>query len=120
MANTLGTVGIITKTELEILASSIPLTKSIENNTDEFNYNINGYKQGNSVSIRYPQSVNIRNTSTFAAQPVVDLFQTLAITSTFGADMNLTTQEMTLKISEKGPNGIDKWIKPAVAALAQQ
>lgn len=120
MANSVAKqVGIFAKESLKILENTLVMTKKVHVDYEqEFSQNINGFKKGDTISIKRPADFTVRDGATRSAQDVVEGSTTLTINKQKGVDVNFTSKEMTLDIDESGVR--DRVLKPAMIQLANQ
>lgn len=115
MANTILTPTVIAKEALRILSNNLVFVSKINRDWEtEYGNTVNGYKIGASVNIRKPARFSVRSGPTLAAQDLTETFQTLTINNQHGIDVNFTSQEMTLNLSEFS----DRVLKPQMVKLA--
>lgn len=120
MANSVAKqVNIFAKESLKILENTLVMTKKVYVDYDtEFSQTINGYKKGDTISIRRPADFTVRDGATRSAQDVVEGSTTLQINKQKGVDVNFTSKEMTLDINESGVK--ERVLKPAMIQIANQ
>lgn len=115
MSNTTLTADIIAKEALMILDNNLVMAKNVfRGYENEFENRINGYKVGDTISIRRPTDFTVRNGATMAVQDVTEGKTTLTIDQRQGVDFKFTSQDLTLKIGDLS----ERVIKPAMVQLA--
>lgn len=115
MANTTLTADIIAKEAIRILDNELVMAKKVfRGYEDEFSKNINGYKVGDTISIRRPTDFTVRDGPTMQAQDVTEGKVALTIDQRKGVDFKFTSQDLTLKIDALS----ERVIKPAMVQLA--
>ena len=114
MANTTLTADIIAKEGLAILENEFGwLDKLHRAHEDEFSSNVNGYKIGDTISIRRPADFTVRTGATLSTQDVIEGKTTLTIDQQCGVDFQFTSTDLTLKISDLS----QRVIKPAMSSI---
>jgi hypothetical protein len=117
MANTTLTADIVAKEALAILENNLVMANNVHRAyEDEYDKRINGYKIGDTLSIRRPTSFTVRTGATASTQDVVEGKTTLVINQQKGVDFQFTSSDLTLKIGELS----ERVIKPAMVQLANQ
>jgi len=101
MSNTTLTADIIAKEALAILDNELGwLTKIHRAHEDEFDKTVNGYKVGDTISIRRPEDGRVRTGPTLDATDVIEGKVTLTIDQQIGSDFQFTSTDLTLKIDD--------------------
>lgn len=114
MSNTTLTADVIAKEALAILDNDLGwLGKIHRAHESEFSNMVNGYKIGDTISIRRPADFTVRSGATMALQDVIEGKTTLTIDQQKGIDFQFTSSDMTLKIEDLS----DRVIKPAMTNL---
>ncbi len=118
MANSIAKqVNVFAKESLKILENTLVMTKKVYVDYDtEFNQTINGYKKGDTISIKRPADFTVRTGATRSVQDVVEGSTTLQVNNQIGVDVNFTSKELTLDIDESGVR--ERVLKPAMIQLA--
>lgn len=80
---------------------------------DEFASNVNGYKKGETISIRRPVDYVIRNGAVMQAQESIEGKVDLTIDQQHGVDLSFTSKDMTLNINEFD----ERFLKSAVSTI---
>lgn len=115
MANTILTPTIIAKEALMYLDNNLVMTKLVYDGYEkEFSQNVNGYKQGSSVTIRRPTDFVVRTGAVMQVQDVVEGSTTLSVDQQMGVDFEFKSSDLTLSIGDLG----ERVIKPAMIQLA--
>jgi hypothetical protein len=112
-------VNVFAKESLRILENNLVMTKKVHTDYDsEFNQNINGYKKGDTISIRRPADFTVREGASRSVQDVVEGSTTMTIDTQIGVDVDFTSKEMTLDIDASGVR--ERVLKPAMIQLANR
>lgn len=115
MSNTTLTADIIAKMALPILDNELGwLGKIHRGYEEEFNKDVNGYKVGDTISIRRPADFTVRTGATLATQDVIEGKVTLSVDQQIGVDFEFTSVDLTLKVEDMAT----RIIKPAMINLA--
>lgn len=115
MANDTLTADIIAKEAVMILDNNLVYAKQVYRGYEnEFDKKVNGYKVGETISIRRPTDFTVRTNATMATQDVTEGTVELKVDQRRGVDFEFTSQDLTLKISELS----ERVIKPAMIQLA--
>lgn len=114
MANTALTADVVAKEALVILENELGVLKRMHRaHESEFSNQVNGYKIGDTISIRRPADFTVRSGATLSAQDVIEGKTTLTIDQQKGIDFQFTSSELTLKIDDLS----ERVIKPAMSSL---
>jgi hypothetical protein len=117
MANTTLTADIIAKEAVRVLDNELVMAKKVFRGYEEdYNLKPNGYKVGETITIRKPTDFTVRDGATMNVQDVVEGKTTLTVNKRKGVDFKFTSQDLTLKIEDLS----DRVIKPAMVQLANQ
>lgn len=118
MANSVAKqVSVFAKESLKILENTLVMTKKVYVDYDtEFNQTINGFKKGDTISIKRPADFTVRTGATRSVQDVVEGSTTITVNNQIGVDVNFTSKELTLDIDESGVR--ERVLKPAMIQLA--
>lgn len=115
MSNTVLTPDIIASEALRVLDNNLVMAKQVyRDHESEFNKSVNGYKVGDTISIRKPTDFTVRTGATADIQDVVEGKTTIAIDTQQGVDFKFTSSDMTLKIEDLS----ERVISPAMVQLA--
>lgn len=117
MAQTVLTADIIAKEAVMILDNELVMAKKVfRGYENEFDKKVNGYKVGETISIRKPTDFTVRDGAVMNVQDVVEGKTTITVDKRKGVDFKFTSQDLTLKIGELS----ERVIKPAMVQLANQ
>ena len=114
MSNTTLTADVVAKAALAILDNELGVVKTFHRAyEDEFSNQVNGYKIGDTISIRRPADFTIRTGATLSAQDVIEGKTTLTIDQQIGVDFQFTSSDLTLKINDLA----ERVMKPAMSTI---
>lgn len=114
MSNTTLTADIIAKAALPILENELGwINQLYRAPEEEFSKSVNGYKIGDTISIRRPADFTVRTTSTLATQDVIEGKTTLTVDQVRGVDFQFTSTDLTLKVEDMA----ERILKPAMSNL---
>jgi hypothetical protein len=114
MPNTSLTADIIAKEALVILENELAVFKSFYRaHESEYSSNVNGYKKGETISIRRPADFTVRVGANRAVQDAIEGKVALTVDQQVGVDFQFTSTELTLRIEDLG----ERVIKPAMSNL---
>ena len=114
MSNTTLTASVVAKTALAILDNELGVIKTFHRAyEDEFASQVNGYKKGDTISIRRPADFTVRTGATLSTQDVIEGKVDLTIDQQIGVDFQFTSTDLTLKISDLA----ERVMKPAMSNL---
>lgn len=114
MSNTTLTADVIAKEALAILENEFGwLNKVHRAYEDEFSNSVNGYKIGDTISIRRPADFTVRTGATLSTQDVIEGKVTLTIDQQIGVDFQFTSSDLTLKIQDLS----ERIMKPAMSSI---
>jgi hypothetical protein len=117
MANTTLTADIIAKEAVMILENELVMGNKVYRGYEsEFDKSVNGFKVGETVSIRRPADFTVRDGKTAAIQDVVEGKIPVTVDKQKGVDFKFSSQDLTLQIGELS----ERVIKPALIQLANQ
>lgn len=117
MANLTLTADIIAKEAVMILDNNCVMGKLVYRGyEDEFDNKVNGYRVGETVSVRRPTDFTVRDGAIAAIQDVTEGKFTLTVDKQKGVDFRFSSQDLTLQIGELS----ERVIKPAMVQLANQ
>jgi hypothetical protein len=117
MSNTTLTADIIAKEAVMILENELLMGKLCYRGYEsEFDKSVNGYKVGETVSIRRPADFTVRDGKVAANQDVVEGKIPVTVDKQKGIDFKFTSQDLTLQIGDLS----ERVIKPAMVQLANQ
>ncbi len=120
MANSVAKqVSVFAKESLIILENTLVMTKKVHVDYEkEFSQEINGFKKGDTISIKRPADFTVRDGAVRQVQDVVEGSTTITVNKQKGVDVNFTSKELTLDIDESGVR--ERVLKPAMIQLANQ
>lgn len=114
MANTTLTASVVAKTALAILENELGVVKTLHRaHEEEFSNRVNGYKIGDTISIRRPADFTVRSGATLSTQDVIEGKTTLTIDQQIGVDFQFTSTDLTLSVE----NMAERIMKPAMSNL---
>lgn len=114
MANTTLTADVIAKEALMILNNELGVLNTLHRGHEsEFSNSVNGYKIGDTVSIRRPADFTIRSGATLSTQDVIEGKVALTVDQQKGVDFEFSSTDLTLKVSDLS----ERVIKPAMINL---
>jgi len=117
MANNTLTADVIAKIALPILENELGvINKMYRAHEEEFSSTVNGYKKGDTISIRRPADFTIRSGATMSAQDVIEGKTTLVVDQQIGIDFQFTSTDLTLKVEDMA----ERIIKPAMCRIANE
>jgi len=117
MANTMLTAAIIAREALMILENNLVIADKVYRGYEqEFDKNINGYKIGDTVTIRKPAQYVLRSGPVMAAQDTTEGSTSVTINQQIGIDFSFTSTDLTLKIGDLA----ERVIEPAMVRLADK
>lgn len=117
MSNTTLTADIIAKEAVQILENNCVMGRLVYRGYEsEFDKNVNGYKVGETVSIRRPADFTVRTGAVASAQDVVEGKIPVTVDLQRGIDFKFTSTDLTLQIGELS----ERVIKPAMVQLVNQ
>ena len=101
MASTTLTADVIAKEALAIVENELGWVKKIHRAyEDEFDQKVNGYRVGDTISIRRPEDGTVRTGATMNTDDVIEGKVTLTIDQQIGTDFQFSTTDLTLKIED--------------------
>lgn len=114
MANTTLNADVIAKEALAILENEFGwMNKLHRAHEDEFSNAVNGYKVGDTISIRRPADFTVRTGATLSTQDVIEGKVQLTVDQQIGVDFQFTSSDLTLKINDLST----RVIKPAMTNI---
>lgn len=114
MANTSLTADVVAKAALAILDNELGVLKTFHRAyEDEFSQQVNGYKVGDTISIRRPADFTIRTGAVASSQDVIEGKTTLVVDQQIGVDFQFTSSDLTLKITDLA----ERVMKPAMSTI---
>jgi hypothetical protein len=117
MANTTLTADIIAKEAVMILENNCVMGNLVHRGyEEEFSNSVNGYKKGETVSIKKPTDFTVRDGAVAVVQDVTEGKTSITVDKQKGVDFKFSSLELTLDIGELS----ERVIKPAMVQLANQ
>lgn len=114
MGNTTLTADVIAKASLALLENELGwVNKLYRAPEEEFSKSVNGYKVGDTISIRRPADFTVRTNATLASQDVIEGKTTLTVDNQIGVDFEFTSKDLTLKITDLS----ERVLKPAMSSI---
>lgn len=114
MSNTTLTANVVAKAALAILDNELGVVKTFHRaHEEEFSQQVNGYKVGDTISIRRPADFTVRTGAVASSQDVIEGKTTLSIDQQIGVDFQFTSSDLTLKITDLA----ERVMKPAMSNL---
>jgi hypothetical protein len=114
MANTTLTADIIATAALPILDNQLGwINKLYRAPEEEFSKSVNGYKVGDTISIRRPADFTVRTGATLSTQDVIEGKVSFTVNQQIGIDFEFSSLDLTLKIEDLS----ERVIKPAMIRL---
>lgn len=108
---------IFAKESLKILENELLMPKLVyQDYTQEFDKNINGFKVGDTISIKRPSDFTVRTGASQSIQDVVEGSTTIQVATQIGVDVSFTSKELTTDIDNSGVT--ERVLKPAMIQLA--
>lgn len=117
MANSVLTPSIIAKEATMILENELGMAKSVYRGYEkEFSNSVNGYRVGDTITIKKPTDFTVRDGATASIQDVTEGSTSITVNKQKGIDFQFSSLELTLDIKELS----ERVIKPAMVQLANQ
>jgi hypothetical protein len=117
MVNTFVTPSIIAKAAVRILDNELVMARQVYRAYEqEFEKNVNGYKPGQTISIRKPAQFTVRSGATASTQNVTEGTTSITVGTQKGIDFQITSLDLTLNFNQLA----DRVIRPAMVRLANQ
>jgi hypothetical protein len=114
MANTTLTAAVVARTALAVLDNELGVLKTFYRAPeDEFSNRVNGYKIGDTLSIRRPADFTVRSGATLSTQDVIEGKVDLTIDQQIGVDFQFTSSDLTLKVTDLA----ERVMKPAMSNM---
>lgn len=116
MTSTVLTADVIATAALAILKNELGwVTKLHRAYESEFANTVNGYKVGDTISIRRPADFTVRTGATMNLQDVIEGKVSLAVDQQIGVDFSFTSTDLTLKIDQLA----ERVMKPAMRNIIE-
>lgn len=117
MANRVITPDIIAREAAMILENELVFGNAVYRGyEDEFSKSVNGYKVGDTISIRKPAQFTVRDGAVASVQDVTEGKHTFTVNKQKGVDFKFQASDLDLKISDLS----ERIIKPALIPLINQ
>jgi hypothetical protein len=117
VASTFLTCDLIAKEAVKILDNNLVMAKQVfRGYDDDMTKSVNGYEDGETISIRKPTDFTVRDGAVAAAQDIIEGKTTLTLNKRKGVDFKFTSQDLTTKIGDIS----ERVLKPALVQLANQ
>lgn len=114
MANTTLTADIISKAAAPILENELGWIADLHRaHEEDFGTTVNGYKAGDTISVRRPADFTVRSGATLSTQDVIEGKTTLTVDQQIGVDFQFSSTDLTLKIEDLAT----RVIKPAMMSI---
>lgn len=113
MANTLLTLGMITKEALSLYRNQNALLRTIDTQYDG-QFAQDGAKIGSTLKVRLPVDYTVRTGPTAAIQNTTENFTTITVTNQVGVDMSFSSVDLALSIDDFSA----RYIAPAINVIA--
>jgi P22 coat protein - gene protein 5 len=114
MANTTLTASVIAKASLAILENELGVIKTLYRaHEEEFDKTVNGYKVGQTVTIRRPDDGAVRVGQVSVPTDVVEGSVTLSVDQFIGTDFQFSSTDLTMNIGELS----ERVIKPRMSNI---
>ena len=111
------TPDIIAMEALDILDNELGWMMNVHRaHEDEFSNTVNGFKIGQTVSIRRPADFTIRTGAVASAQDAIEGTVDLTIDTQIGVDFDFSSADLTLEVADLS----ERFIRPAVVNLANE
>lgn len=117
MSSTALTADVIASEALVILENELGFLDTIHRAyEDEFDKNVNGYKKGETISIRRPVDYTVRTGAVIDLQDSIEGKVALTVDQQIGVDMSFSSTDMTMKISDFS----ERFVKPAMINIVNK
>lgn len=117
MADRTLTADVITAEAIMILDNNLGMAARVHRgHQSEYASKVNGYKKGDTVSIRRPADYTVRDGRVADVQSTPEGKTTIVIDKQKGVDLDFTSADMTLAVSDFS----ERFIQPAMVQLANQ
>jgi P22 coat protein - gene protein 5 len=117
MANTVLTPSIIAAESLLLLENNLVMANQVYRDYEgDFMKNYNGYKPGDTISIRRPTDFVVRSGAVAAIQDVVEGSITIVVNQQQGVDFKFSSADLTLRVEDFS----ERFLQPAMIQLANK
>lgn len=107
----------VAKEAIMILENELVMAKKVHRaHESEFSQTPNGYKKGNTITIRKPADFTVRDGAVASSQDVVEGSTSLVVDKRKGIDFKFSSQELTQDMNSLS----ERVIRPAMIQLANQ
>lgn len=113
MANTLLTIDMVTNEALRVLHGNLAFIKNVNRDYDD-KFAQEGAKIGDTLRVRKPPKYTVRTGRVMQVQNAVEDYVSLPVTNQKGVDLNFTSAEFTMSISDFS----GRFLKPSMSVLA--
>ena len=116
MANSILTYGLIAKRAVQVLSNNLVMSSQVYRGYEaEYARNVNGYKPGATITVRRPAEFVYRKGAVAQIQDAQEGSVQITVDEQGGADMNFTSKDLTLDITDFS----ERFIEPAMITIAQ-
>ena len=115
MANTLLTIGMITREALRVLENSLTFTKQINRQYDD-KFGIEGAKIGTVLNVRKPPQYLGRVGQALSLEDATETQVPVTLDTQFGVDIQFSSQDLALSIDDFSK----RFLTPALATVANR
>lgn len=115
MANSLLSIGMITREALRLLHNNLAFARSVNRQYNDQFAN-GGAKIGSSLQIRLPNRYSVRTGTAISVNDTTERQTTLTVATQKGVDIDFTSAELTLEMDDFS----ERILKPAMARVASQ
>ena len=116
MANSVLTYGLIAKRAVQVLENNLVMSSQVYRGYEaEYARNVNGYKPGATITVRRPAEFVYRRGAVAQVQDAQEGSVQITVDEQGGADMNFTSKDLTLDITDFS----ERFIEPAMITIAQ-
>ena len=115
MANTLLTIGLITREALRVLENSLTFTKKISRQYDD-RFAVDGAKIGTILNVRKPPQYVGRVGQALKIEDSTETQVPVELDTQFGVDIQFSSQDLALSIDDFR----DRFIRPAIATVSNR
>jgi hypothetical protein len=113
MANSLLTIDMITRKNLEILENNLVITRNVNRQYDD-SFAVEGAKIGSTLRIRLPDRALVTDGAALQAQDDNEQYTTLTVASQKHVGINFTSAELTMQLDDFA----ERVLKPRISQLA--
>jgi len=113
MSNSILTIDMITRKDLEILENNLVLTRNVNRQYDD-SFAVEGAKIGSTLRIRLPDRALVTDGAALQVQDDNEQFTTLTVASQKHIGVNFTSAELTMQLDDFA----ERVLKPRISQLA--